>query len=76
MKTFNISVTEGDAVKFGLNESNLSFSELVKKISAELSRENLIKCIELSEKYGLSEMTMEEITKEVKSVRIDAKNRH
>ena len=76
MKTFNISVTEGDAVKFGLNESNLSFSELVKKISAELMRENLIKCIELSEKYGLSEMTMEEITKEVKSARFDAKNRH
>ena len=76
MKTFNISVTEGDVVKFGLNESNLSFSELVKKISAELMRENLVKCIELSEKYGLSEMTMEEITKEVKSARIDAKNRH
>ena len=76
MKTFNISVTEGDVVKFGLNESNLSFSELVKKISAELMRENLLKCVELSEKYGLSEMTMEEITKEVKSVRIDAKNRH
>jgi hypothetical protein len=36
----------------------------------------LNKCIELAEKYGLSKMTMEEISKEVKAVRRNAKNRN
>jgi len=39
-------------------------------------RQNLNKCIELAEKYGLSKMTMYEITKEVKAVRKNAKSRH
>ena len=39
-------------------------------------RQNLNRCVELSTKYGLSKMTMEEITNEVKVVRKNAKNRH
>jgi hypothetical protein len=38
-------------------------------------RQNLNKCIELASKYGLSKMTMEEISNEVKAVRKDAKSR-
>jgi hypothetical protein len=32
-------------------------------------------CLELAEKYGISKMTMDEITNEVKAVRKNAKNR-
>lgn len=42
--------------------------------SNSLTRQNLDKCIELAEKYGLSKMTMEEISNEVKAVRQNAKN--
>ena len=42
----------------------------------EITRQNLNKCIELTEKYGLSKMTMEEITNEVKAFRLIAKNRN
>jgi hypothetical protein len=41
-----------------------------------LSRQNLDKCLALSEKYGISKMTIDEITNEVKAVRKDAKNRN
>ncbi len=37
--------------------------------------ENLNKSVHLAEKYGLSSMSMDEITEEVKAVR-NAKNRH
>jgi hypothetical protein len=34
----------------------------------------LNKCLELAEKYGLSKMTMDEISEEVKAVRRNAKS--
>jgi predicted RNase H-like nuclease (RuvC/YqgF family) len=39
-------------------------------------RENLNKCNELAIKYRLSEMTIEELSNEVKAVRQNAKNRN
>jgi len=73
MRTLNISISELDLDKFGIKKDNLTFSEFLDLISRELMRENLSKCIELAEKYGLSSMTMDEINQEVKVVR-NAKN--
>ncbi|GHT79931.1 hypothetical protein FACS189467_0640 [Bacteroidia bacterium] len=39
----------------------------------EVARQNLDRCTELAERYGLSAMTMNEITNEVKTVRQNAK---
>jgi hypothetical protein len=75
MKTLNVSISDLELDKFGIKEEKLTFSEFVDIVSKELTRQTLNKCIELSEKYGLSKMTMEEITKEVKAVR-NAKNRN
>ncbi|WP_250631909.1 hypothetical protein [Rhodoflexus caldus] len=75
MRTLNISISEVEFNKFGLKKDNLTFTEFVDLISKELMRQNLNKCVELAEKYGLSSMTMDEISEEVKAVR-DAKNRH
>jgi hypothetical protein len=75
MKTLNISISELEFTKFGLKKDKLTFSEFIEIISREISRQTLDKCVELSEKYGLSKMTMNEITKEVKAVRKNAKNR-
>jgi hypothetical protein len=76
MRNLNISVSELELNKFGIKEDKLTFSEFVDIVSKELTRQTLYKCIELSEKYGLSKMTTEEITKEVKAVRKNAKNRN
>ncbi|MCY7410092.1 MAG: hypothetical protein LH473_07450 [Chitinophagales bacterium] len=75
MKTLNVSISELELDKFGIKNEKLSFTEFLEIVSKELTRQTLNKCIDLSEKYGLSKMTMEEITKEVKAQRRYAKNR-
>jgi hypothetical protein len=76
MKTLNISISDLEYNKFGLKNDKLTFSDFVDLVSRELAKQNLDKCVEISEKYGLSKMTMDEITEEVKAVRRNAKNRH
>lgn len=75
MKTLNVSISEVEFNKFGIGKENITFTELVELISREIMRQNLNKCVELAEKYGLSSMTMDEISEEVKAVR-NAKNSH
>ncbi len=74
MRTINVSISEVEFSRFGLKDNKLTFSELVDIISREISRQTLRKSVELAEKYGLSKMTMEEIDKEIKAVRKNAKN--
>lgn len=75
MKTINIAVSEGEISKYGLKSTNYEFSTLVDIVSRELSKQKLTESIELAEKYGLSKMTMNEITKEVRANRKHAKTR-
>lgn len=67
MKTLNISISELEFNKFGLKKEKLSFSDLLGIVSKELTKQNLNDSVELAEKYGLSKMTMADITKEVKA---------
>ena len=76
MRTLNISISDLELDKFGIKKDKISFSEFVDLVSKELTRQTLNKCVELAEKYGLSKMTMDEITKEVMAVRRNAKNRN
>lgn len=76
MRTLNISISDLELDKFGIKKDKISFSEFVDLVSKELSRQTLNKCVELAEKYGLSKLTMEDITKEVKAVRKNAKTRN
>ncbi len=74
MRTLNISISDLEFSKFGIKKDNLSFSELLDLVSNELTRRALNESVEMAGKYGLSGMTMSEITEEVKASRIDAKN--
>ena len=76
MRTLNISISDIEYNKFGLKNEKLSFTEFIDLVSKELIRQNLNNCLELANKYGLSKMTMDEITNEVKAVRQNAKNRN
>ncbi len=76
MRTLNVSISDIEYNKFGLKEEKLTFTDFIDIVSKELTRQNLSKCLELAEKYGISKMTMDEITKEVKAVRKNAKNRN
>ena len=74
MRTLNISISDLEFRKFGLKKEKLSFSDLLELVSKEVTRRNLTESVELAEKYGLSKMSMAEISKEVKAVRKNAKN--
>lgn len=74
MRTLNISISDLEFSKFGIKKDNLSFSELLDLVSNELTRRALNESVEMAGKYGLSGMTMSEITEEVKASRIDAKD--
>ena len=76
MRTLNVSITDIEYIKFGLKEEKLTFTDFIDLVSKELTRQNLSKSLELADKYGISKMTMEEITQEVKAVRENAKNRN
>jgi hypothetical protein len=76
MKTLKVSISDIEYNKFGLKQEQLSFTDFIELVSKELMRQNLNKCVELANKYGLSKMTMDEISNEVKAVRKNAKNRH
>ena len=69
MRTISIDISDLEFQKFGLKADRLSFSDFVDIVSRELSRQNLAKTVELAERYGLSNMTRDEISNEVKAVR-------
>ncbi len=69
MGILQVSVTPQDLKKFGLDKSQISFEELLDKISTELARQALYACQDIAERVGLSRMTLEEINAEVKAVR-------
>ena len=76
MRTLNVSISDIEYNKFGLKEEKLTFTDFIDLVSKELTRQNLSKCLELADKYGISKMTIDEITNEVKAVRENAKNRN
>lgn len=69
MRTLNVSISDIEYSKFGIQNDKLSFTDFIEIVSRELTRQNLSKCIELASKYGLSKITMDEISDEVKAVR-------
>ena len=74
MKTINVAISDLEFNKFGLRSNNISFSDFLDIVSRELSKQRLKESLKLAEKFGLSEMKINEISKEVKAVRKNAKN--
>jgi len=74
MRTLNISISDLEYGKFGFSAERMNFTDFIEVISKELMRQNLNRCVEAAEKYGLSSMTMEDITQEVNAVRRNAKS--
>lgn len=69
MRTLNIAISDVEYNKFGITADALTFSDFVDLISKELMRENLDAAVDAANTYGLSSMTMGDITREVQAVR-------
>ncbi len=76
MRTLNITISDLEYGNFGIPSEQLNFTDFVDIIGKELMRQNLNSSVALAEKYGLSSMTMADITNEVKAVRGYAKGSH
>ena len=74
MKTLNIAISDVEYTKFGIANNVLSFSDFVDMVSKELMRENVKAAIMAADTCGLSSMTMEDISAEVRAVRQNAKS--
>ena len=74
MKMLNITISDAEYAKYGISNNEISFSDLVDMVCKELMRKNLSSVINTAEKYGLSSISMEDITTEVHAVRKNAKN--
>ena len=74
MKTLSIEITDIEYTKFGITNNVLSFSDFVDMVSKKLMKENIEMAVKAADLYGLSSMTMDEITSEVQAVRKNAKN--
>jgi hypothetical protein len=75
MKTINVSISDLEYNQLGLKNDNISFTDFVDLLNKEISKQTLVKCVQLAKKYKLSQMSMDEISAEVNKVR-DAKNNH
>ena len=75
MRILNVSISDMEFNNLGIKNENITFTEFTELVRREVMRNNLNNCLALTEKYGLSSMTMNEINEEIKSVR-NAKNRH
>lgn len=76
MRTLNVTISDIEYNKFGIQKDSFSFTDFIDLVSKELAKQNLNKCLELANKYGFSSMSMDEITDEIKAVRKDAKSRN
>ena len=62
MRTLNISISDMEFNHLGIKNENITFHEFTELVKREVMRNNLNNCIALAEKYGLSSMTMNEIS--------------
>jgi predicted CopG family antitoxin len=76
MRTLNISISDSEFNRFRLTNENLSFKELIALLNKELTKQNLLKCLELAKSNGLDQLNLEDIDKEIKEVRKNAKGRN
>ncbi|RAI94036.1 hypothetical protein [Algoriphagus yeomjeoni] len=69
MKSLNLLISDSEFDQLGLDKNSMSFSELIEIVGKKITKQALEKSIQLAEKYGLSNMTMEEIDEEINAHR-------
>ena len=73
MKSLELKISDLEYIELGLDKNTVSFSELYAIIRKKLTKQALERSQELAKKYGLSQLSMDEINDEIKTHR-DAQN--
>lgn len=74
MRMLRVLIDDFDFLQMGFSRDEISFSELKEKITIGYAKESLLKCHQIAEESGLSEMTLREINAEIQAVRSHAVN--
>jgi hypothetical protein len=70
MHTLHLHISDHEAASYNLTgDHDITFQELVEKISLVEARKALAECVAIAEKHGLSAMTLDDINAEIKVVR-------
>ncbi|MFC5623828.1 hypothetical protein [Algoriphagus winogradskyi] len=69
MKSLNLLISDSEFDQLGLDKNTLSFSELIEIVGKKITKQTLEKSVQLANKYGLSNMTLEEIDEEINAHR-------
>ncbi len=62
MRTILVSISELEFQQFGLQSENFIFSEFIEIVNSELSKQGLNESLIIAEKFGLSEISIDEIS--------------
>lgn len=71
MRTLQVAVPDVEYARLGIREDVLDFSELERLMERNRLRKMQDRSVSLAEKYGLSDMTMDEINAEIKECRAE-----
>jgi len=69
MKTISVQMSDVEYSALGLSKNVFFFSEIANLIEQHVARQALRRSVEVSERNGLSSMTMSEINEEIKATR-------
>ena len=69
MKTISVQMSDVEYSTLGLSKNVFFFSEIANLIEQYVARQALRRSVEMSEKNGLSSLTMSQINEEIKAAR-------
>ena len=69
MKTISVQVSEIEYNTFGLSKDVFSFSEFANLIERQIAKQALRRCVDIAQKNGISEMSLDDINAEIMAVR-------
>jgi len=76
MKTVTVLIEEKDFFDYSFNNDTILFDELKKIMTKKIIKQAILKCQQIAQKTGLSNLTMDEINSEIKAVRNNVNNRY
>jgi hypothetical protein len=74
MQTLSVKISDIEYGAFGFSRTQMDFADLLEIVKIKIARQLLDESLYYAEECGLSDMTMNEITNEVRAVRKNAKS--
>jgi hypothetical protein len=74
MQTLNVKISDTEYGAFGFSRTQMNFTDLLEIVEVKIAKRLLDESLYYAKECGLSNMTMDEISNEVRAVRKNAKS--